>query len=335
MSILIQLQSEILPVINQALRKFVDSIFPDRKSELSQIFFYHLGLQDQGSDQGKRIRPFLVALCANGAGCEWQKAIPAAVALEILHNFSLIHDDIEDNGDIRRGRPAVWTRWGLAKGLNAGDAMFAAGFEALVALSKDFSSELVLEAMRLFSATSLKLTEGQQMDIDFETRQEISIEEYFHMISGKTAALLAACCQMGALLAGRNTDTQQAYHQFGHNLGMAFQIYDDWLGIWGNQQETGKSTSGDLVEGKKTLPVLIGLQRSQRFSDRWKARAVRHDETGLLAQWLREDGVETAVKTSFQEWSGRTQYALADLDCEVETKTALAELVQSLIERKK
>jgi len=324
-----------LPEINQALLHLVDSIFPDRQSELNQIFLYHLGLDDKSNDQGKRIRPLLVSICAKGAGCDWRKALPAAVALEILHNFSLIHDDIEDNGQIRRGQPAVWMRWGLAEGLNAGDAMFAAGFEALSALRISFSSEIVLDAVRLFSATSLRLTEGQHMDIGFEKQQKIGIEEYYKMIGGKTAALLAACCQMGALLAGRGTDTQQTYHLFGHNLGMAFQVYDDWLGIWGNQQETGKSTSGDLVEGKKTLPVLIGLQQSERFAERLTQGAIQPDETEQLAHWLHEDGVEASVKNSFQKWSDETQHALSGLDCEAESKSALAELVQILIERKK
>jgi len=163
-------------------------LFKEYESQLEEIFTYHLGLRHD-DNAGKRVRSLLLLLCTEGAGGDWKKAIPAAVAIELIHNFSLIHDDIEDRGEMRRGRMTVWKKWGLAIGLNAGDAMFAAAFKELRDLEKFYEPEIVLESVNLLSKTCLELTKGQHLDIEFEKRELVSEEEYFRMINGKTAAL--------------------------------------------------------------------------------------------------------------------------------------------------
>lgn len=214
------------------------------------------------SPGGKRIRPLLLLLCAEAAGGDWQTALPAAAAVEILHNFSLIHDDIEDQSPLRHGRPAVWMQWGLNNAINAGDAMFALSYAALARLHGYAPDSITLRALAIFSQTSLELTRGQHLDMRFETQPVVTTGEYLTMIEGKSAALLAASAQIGALIGSGSDETAAYYHDFGLNLGLAFQIRDDILGIWGDPATTGKSAATDILARKKSLPVLYGLERS-------------------------------------------------------------------------
>ena len=333
MPTLAEYQQIMLPEFTQALKGYVGDFFPDPKSELNRIFTYHLGLEDSIQKQGKRIRPMLTLLCTQGAGGDWRTAIPAAASIELIHNFSLIHDDIEDNGRKRRGKDAVWVNWGLAKGLNAGDVMFSTAFKVLEKLDQNLPPEITLGAANLLADTCLKLTIGQQDDIGFENKIQITIDQYYGMITGKTAALIAAACRMGAIVAGMDQKAQISFHEFGHALGITFQIYDDWLGIWGDEEQTGKTTSGDLVEGKKSLPVLIGMKQSSRFKDRWKAGPIHAEEAAEIAAWLREDGVDEEVKRVIVEWNDRAREHLARVDCCEDVKTALENFANKLIIR--
>ncbi|MGB8648744.1 MAG: polyprenyl synthetase family protein [Anaerolineae bacterium] len=222
---------------------------------------YHLGWTDaQGNtvraDVGKRLRPLLVLLSCAAAQGEWQKALPAAAAIELVHNFSLIHDDIEDRSAERRGRAAVWKVWGLAQGTNAGDAMFVLARLALDRVQVEPSTWAEVHA--LFDRATLALTQGQFLDISFETREMVTVEEYIGMVKGKTAALLAASTEMGARIATCDRPGIQAFADYGENLGIAFQIVDDVLGIWGDPAVTGKPAGDDLWAKKKSFPVLAG-----------------------------------------------------------------------------
>jgi len=324
------------------LRKFsidfdttINELFPNDFSDLKEIFRYHLGLDEIQEKQGKRVRPLLTLLCTEGSGGNWESAIPVAVAIELIHNFSLIHDDIEDNGLTRHAKVAVWKKWGLAKGINSGDAMLASAFIALTKMKETIPHEILPEIYKLLSSTCLELTIGQQMDIDFEKSEKITSADYFRMISGKTAALLSCCTQMGALVSGLGEDDQLCYSTFGEELGMAFQIYDDWLGIWGDPLVTGKSASSDLVEGKKSLPVVFGLKRSKRFLDRWMKKRITQEESEDLAEWLREDGVEELIMDEFKIWNSKALDTLNSLECDREIKTALFELAEKLLMRNK
>lgn len=212
---------------------------------------------------GKRLRPVLLLICNQAAGGDWKHALPAAASVEILHNFSLIHDDIQDNSFTRHGRPTVWKVWGEANAINAGDAMLVLAYNSIERLSKNYSDETVLQVWRYFNRTNLHLTRGQHMDMRFETQNNVTIDEYVSMIEGKSAALIAACAQIGAYLATEDTKVSEHYFNFGLNIGISFQIRDDVLGIWGDSAVTGKSTATDIISRKKSLPVLFALSRSE------------------------------------------------------------------------
>ena len=292
-----------------------------------------LGIRKSRKDKRQTSQTDLItALCAHGAGVDWRKAIPAAAAIELIHNFSLIHDDIEDNGEMRRGKPAVWKKWGLAKGINSGDAMFAAAFDLLAGL-EEFGEGIILGSIQLISKVCLDLTAGQQQDIDFENRAVISLSEYFQMIEGKTAALMRCSAQMGALLAGLDQADQEVYAEFGHNLGVAFQIFDDCLGVWGNPHLTGKSASSDLLEKKKSYPVVLGLQQSARFRVFWQAGHVGEESLTLLADWLEEDGVKADIEQAHLQWTQKAVRSLEALTCSEEKKDILKQFIDKLLTR--
>jgi geranylgeranyl diphosphate synthase type I len=253
-----------LPKIESYLRGLLAGETP-AVSGLYRMLRYHMGWENQAGEpehapQGKRVRPLLVLMSCLAAGGDPIQALPAAAAVELVHNFSLIHDDIEDGSLTRRHRPTLWTWVGQAQAINAGDALFTLARLALLQLDElEIPLPRLVAALRLFDHTCLHLTEGQYLDISFETRDRVTADEYMTMIAGKTAALLAASAQLGALVATDNAAITTACRRFGYELGLSFQIQDDILGIWGDEALTGKSASSDLLTRKKTLPVLYAL----------------------------------------------------------------------------
>jgi geranylgeranyl diphosphate synthase type I len=332
MSLLEKYQRKYLPAIEEEMRQLLIGLFKEYESQLEEIFTYHLGLSHD-DNAGKRVRSLLLLLCTEGAGGDWKKAIPAAVAIELIHNFSLIHDDIEDRGEMRRGRMTVWKKWGLAIGLNAGDAMFAAAFKELRNLEKFYEPEIVLESVNLLSKTCLELTNGQHLDIEFEKRELVSEEEYFRMIKGKTAALLACSCRMGGLLAGKNWRQQAHYSNFGQYLGLAFQVYDDWLGIWGEPLITGKSNFSDLIEHKKSLPVILGFQYFPGFYKKWNEGIGNEQDAARFAEEMIRLGIEKKVLDKVKELNKQSINNLYKMDCSSDIRGILVKLANNLIVR--
>lgn len=260
-----QFAAHALPALDALLRQLVEAVPPAPDFHLQ--LQYPLGwVTAEGKPDhrtgGKRVRPLLLLLCAEAAGGDWRAALPAAAAVELLHNFSLIHDDIEDGSPLRHGRPTVWKQWGAASAINTGDTMFALAYTALAELTETSAPGITLEVWRIFNQTNLDLTRGQHLDMRFETQADVSIAEYLTMIEGKSAALLAASAQIGALIGSANSAIAGHYRQFGLNLGLAFQIRDDILGIWGDPAVTGKSAATDILARKKSLPALYGLEQS-------------------------------------------------------------------------
>ncbi len=335
MKTLKEFQSILIPEFIRSLEKYVDLSFPKGFTELKEIYKYHLGLGDDYSKQGKRIRPLLTLMCCAGTGAEWQKALPAAVSIELIHNFSLIHDDIEDNGLIRRGKEAVWVKWGLPHGLNAGDAMFTSAFKALLLLQDNVSESITLKAVNLLAETCERLTLGQFLDIDFEKREFVSVDEYLQMVNGKTAALISCSTKMGALIGDFPQEKQKKYHDFGKALGIAFQMYDDWLGGWGDFRNTGKSTTGDIMEGKKTLPIILGIKNSTRFSEKFQQSKISQNTAIEMAQWLRDDGIEKIVIDKYTQWTEDAFISLEEMKCTMDVRKALIELTNNLLIREK
>ncbi len=259
---------EFLAALESELRALVASPDPAYNAYYG-MFDYHLGWTDTQfnpvkTDTGKRIRPLLCLVTCEAVGGKWRPALPVAAAIELVHNFSLIHDDIEDQSDERRGRTAVWKVWGLAQGLNAGDGMFMLARLALDQLAthgvaSDKCGKINLE----FDATTLALCHGQFLDLGFESRLDVTVDEYVQMIRGKTAALISAATRIGAMLATDDPQVIGAFSRFGENIGLAFQITDDILGIWGDPSVTGKSAATDILSKKKSLPAILGLSHPQ------------------------------------------------------------------------
>ncbi|MEP7135562.1 MAG: polyprenyl synthetase family protein [Chloroflexota bacterium] len=326
----------LLPHIELELQKQVSRLDQPRTKLFHEMLTYHMGWTGEGAGPeatGKRIRPLLVLLTTASCGADWQSALPAAAAVELVHNFSLVHDDIQDNSPKRRGRDTVWVKWGAPIAINAGDALFVLSNQAIIDLKDNYPAEVVVKAAEILHNTCLELTRGQYLDMSYEERKDLSVEDYWPMISGKTSSLLSACCHIGALLGGADEDKQEVYRSYGHYLGLAFQVQDDILGIWGDEKATGKSVASDLVEGKNSLPVLAGLRKKGKFAERWSQGPIKPDEVEEVARLLAsEDGYGFAKEASIQ-MTDMAINSLREADPQGEAGEALFELTNKLLNR--
>ncbi len=269
--------------ITEALRSAVYKAEDGQaKANVLQAFYgqmhYHLGWVDTQfqavqSNPGKLLRPTLLLLAYEASGA-WglaidentaylRRALPAAAAIELTHNFTLIHDDIEDGDAERRHRPTLWKQWGIPQALNTGDGLFALSRLTLWDVLDEGVEGLV--AARLGAALDracLILSEGQYLDISFEQRLDISVAMYVDMIQRKTGALMACAAEMGGLLGTHNQETIESLHRFGWAMGIAFQVRDDILGVWASTAELGKTPAGDVYRRKKSLPILHALEHA-------------------------------------------------------------------------
>lgn len=318
------------------LQRQVSRLDSPRTKSFHEMLTYHMGWTGEGAGPeatGKRIRPIMVLLCTAACGADWQRALPAAAAVELVHNFSLVHDDIQDNSDKRRGRPTTWVKVGSPMAINVGDALFVLSNQAIIDLKKDYLPDVVVRAAEILHNTCLELTRGQFLDMSYEERTDLGIDDYWPMVAGKTAALLSACCHIGALLGGADDAKQEAYRSFGHFLGLAFQVQDDILGIWGNEAVIGKSAASDLVEGKNSLPVLAGLSANGKFASRWRLGPIPPAEVQEVARLLSNEG---GFETAYEAAKNMTDFALLNLqeaDPLGEAGDALYELTDRLLKR--
>ncbi len=297
------------------LRQIV-RLIPDSAPGFGVMLRYALGWVDEhdqpySQPSGKRIRPLLLLLCAEASGQNWSKALPAAAAVELLHNFSLIHDDIQDDSPLRHRRPTVWKIWGRPNAINAGDALFTLAYTALESLAADLPADTVLHTWRIFNRTALELTRGQHLDMQFERRSDVTVDEYISMIRGKSAALISACSEMGALIGSHDPDLAKLYADFGLNLGIAFQIRDDILGIWGDPQITGKSAATDILSRKKSLPVLHALSLSEDLVQLYAQEPFAEREVQTAIQILDDLDIQEYAQ---QQEARYYQQALAALE---------------------
>lgn len=241
---------------------------------LAGMVRYHLGyvgpdllpIDPSGIDRGKRIRPAVTLLAAGAAGGDPRLAATVGAALELLHNFTLIHDDVQDESPTRRHRPTVWSLWGIGQAINAGDALFAAAHLPFYQLpGEGVSAELTLRLLEAFDRMTIAIVEGQTLDLGFEARTDILPADYLGMIAGKTAAIVRYAAWAGALLGGAGDAAAERWADFGLALGLGFQIRDDLLGIWGDSTDTGKAAADDIRRRKQTLPILLLRQRLGAF----------------------------------------------------------------------
>lgn len=325
-----------LPEIERTMRAVVD-LAPSAPG-LDVLIRYPLGwvdAQGQPYDKatGKRIRPLITLLCAEAAGGDYRSALPAAAAVEILHNFTLVHDDIQDASPQRHGRPTVWKIWGRANAINAGDALFTLAYVALERLEATCAAPTVLRAWRIFNDTMLELTRGQHEDMRFEQVDSISVEEYIAMIGGKTSSLLSACAEIGALVGSGSIELAEHYASFGLNLGIAFQIHDDILGIWGDPKVTGKSAATDIQTRKKSLPVLYGLERSEALRAVYARPRFSRADVQQAVALLNIEAARDYAQNLEQRYYQRAMDALASANPEGEAGKLLYGLAQWLMAR--
>jgi geranylgeranyl diphosphate synthase type II len=303
--------------------------YPEEPKELYQPISYTVQLP------GKRIRPLLVLLASEMYKGNQQDAIHAALAVELFHNFTLIHDDIMDEAPIRRGRPSVYKKWSSNVAILSGDAMMIQAYQQLTQVS----SSIVPQLLTLFNKTAIEVCEGQQMDMNFEQRSDVTLQEYLKMIELKTAVLLGASLQMGAITGLANKKECGKLSAFGRNMGVAFQLQDDWLDIYGDEQKTGKQSGGDIIANKKTFLFLKARElanptqhqelyrcfNEKNISDREKVECVKNIYDELeLGQLLQAE---------MHHYFDQGLTYLNHCEADEPTKKSLAQLATSLMDR--
>lgn len=284
---------------------------------------------------GKRMRPVLVLLAADLYGASSETALPAAMAVEVFHNFSLVHDDIMDAAPLRRGRATVHHKWDTNTAILSGDAMLIKAYQHL----EGYAPELFKPLSVLFSKTALQVCEGQQYDMDFENREDVTIPEYLRMIELKTAVLLGCGLRMGALVGGAPLAEQQAIYDFGISLGIAFQLQDDYLDAFGNPETFGKQVGGDIIENKKTFLYLqaLGLAPEAEVRELRDLFTIKpHDPTAKVdrvCQLFRQCGADKATQNSIAAYTAKAFEQLNGLSGNPKAKQALRAFGEWLLKR--
>ncbi|UJH68844.1 polyprenyl synthetase family protein [Allomuricauda sp. SCSIO 65647] len=284
---------------------------------------------------GKRLRPILTLMAADLFGGDHKKAMDAAMAIEVFHNFSLVHDDIMDDAPLRRGQPTVHEKWNVNTGILSGDAMLISAYQCLEGYEGDTFKAL----LNLFSKTAIEVCEGQQYDIDFETRNDVAIGEYLKMIEYKTAVLIAAALKMGAIVASAPDEEQELIYEFGRNLGIAFQLQDDYLDAFGNPETFGKQVGGDIIENKKTF-LYIEAYRHASEADRktlvdlYALQPEDPTEKVQKAKAIFErSGAVNAIKRKIENYTEIAFESLAKIKADEENKKVFEDFGNNLMQR--
>lgn len=308
-------------LVDEAIPKFLPITPPD---ELYQAMRH---LLDAG---GKRLRPSALLLAAEAVGGKPENMLPAALAVEFVHNFTLIHDDIMDEADLRRGLPTVHKKYGVPRAIIAGDALYSKAFEIL-SCTKSEPAQIV-ESIELLSKTSTDICEGQWMDMNFQMRKDVKEEEYMRMVEKKTAVLFAAAVKIGAILSGGNRDVSRALWDFGIKTGIGFQIYDDVIDLITPEEILGKAQGGDIIEGKRTLIVIHALSKGVTIEALGKYNATRSEVAAALTA-LKESGSIDYAMTKAIGFIEEGKSMLKALP-ETEAKNILIGLADYMIARK-
>lgn len=314
---------------------------------LAGMVRYHLGyanldlrpIDPRTIDRGKRIRPAVTLLVAGAAGGDPAQAAPVAAAIELLHNFTLIHDDIQDESATRRHRPTVWHTWGAKQAINAGDALFAVAHLPLYQLpARGVSAECTLAILDAFERMTIEIVEGQTLDLGFETREDVTAEAYLDMIAGKTSAIIRFAAWAGATIAGADAATAARWADFGLELGLGFQIHDDLLGVWGTQAETGKRQADDIRRRKKSYPFLLLRERLDapgrtELNAMYAQDEVSEDDVTRVLSLMDTRGVRREVEQVVAHYHDAAAAVLADAARSAAYQRQLQALVESLASR--
>jgi geranylgeranyl diphosphate synthase type II len=285
---------------------------------------------------GKRMRPVLTLMSAEIFDTDYQKALPAALAVEVFHNFSLVHDDIMDDAPLRRGNPTVHEKWNINTGILSGDAMLILAYQYF----EQYQPKIFRKLAKLFSKTALEVCEGQQWDVDFETRNDVTIPEYLKMIEYKTAVLVAAAMKMGAIIAETSKTNSGLIYDFGLNLGLAFQLQDDYLDAFGNPETFGKQVGGDIIENKKTYLYLkavefaVGAEKDKLvhlFSNQPEDST---EKINLVKELFNATGASKATQQAIQEYTFKAFETLEEMNIDADKKAMLRAFGENLMGRK-
>ena len=304
--------------------------FDNEPSELYEPINYILDLR------GKRLRPIMVLMACDMFGGNLEGAIKPALAVEFFHNFSLIHDDIMDRAPLRRGKATVHTKYGVNTAILSGDALLVQSYR----MFEDLPSDLFKKCVSLFSQTAALLCEGQQYDMNFETQQDVDFHEYIRMITGKTAVLCACALELGAITAGAGAEDAENLHEFGKHLGIAFQLRDDYLDLFGNQKEVGKKTGGDIYENKKTILYIFAFQKAdsnqKKELEYWFSQNTEGEEKlRCVTQIFNELGIGGECMKLIQKHHSLALEYLEKIPLGKEKKQDLIDLSEYLLVRKK
>lgn len=328
------LPSTMLASVEKLLISSAARLHGPTSSSIHDMVVHHMGWGSDAPATGKRLRPLLMLLFYRGYRKDWDKVLPAACALEWLHNFSLIHDDIQDQSTMRRGREAVWKRWGIAQAINTGDALYALAHLTYQQLPENaVPPEAILAAGAILNEACLRLTQGQHRDLVFETQDVVSNRQYLEMITLKTSALFSAAAAVGAVLAGAGQRRVSSSSDFGHHIGLAFQIQDDLLGIWGAPDQTGKITGDDLKAKKKTLPIIYALEHSQRFAQWWASSLTPDVDIERQARELEELGARRYAQNLAADHTQQALQALEIARLDEPARGEIEYLTSSLLQR--
>jgi geranylgeranyl diphosphate synthase type II len=284
---------------------------------------------------GKRIRPTLTLMTAEIFGANYKEALPAALAVEVFHNFSLIHDDIMDAAPLRRGNETVHEKWDLNTGILSGDAMLILAYQYF----EQYEPKVFRDLAKLFSKTAMQVCEGQQWDVDFENRDKVTIAEYLKMIEHKTAVLVAAAMKMGAIIAETSTENCELIYDFGINLGLAFQLQDDYLDAFGDPATFGKQVGGDIIENKKTYLYL----KAQEFSTTEQREELMHlfsihpddtsDKVASVKKVFEKTGASDATQQAITEFTMKAFETLENMQISADKKAILRLFGEKLMSR--
>lgn len=329
--------------LDEALASFLDrSLAPRPEPDLlGRMVRYHLGLQDAEGraarvEGGKALRSTLCLLSCEAAGGDWRVAVPAALAVDLVHNFSLVHDDIQDRDPERRHRPAVWTVWGEAQAINAGDALAGLGRLALLELEdRGVAPQRIAVAARALDAAALEMVEGQTLDLSYEKRPDVGEDEYLGMVERKSGALFGCAMRLGGLVGTADGAVAGALDRCGRGLGVAFQVHDDVLGVWGSEERTGKQPAADIRNRKKSLPVVRTLAGAEGDELRrvYSKREIGDEDVSTVLAALEAVDARGYCERAARERLERALDLLSDIELKPGPSAEIREVAAFLLER--
>ena len=326
------MEQQIIGDINQTIFRYLEN-YPILQQELSlqEMLYYALGFRNDGSllSGGKRLRPLFCCLTCGIVSGYYEPALLYGASLEMLHNFTLVHDDIEDNSDTRHNRPALWKKYGEALALNAGDMLYEIALSASANADKKYGKSGLSKVMEMSEYLFL----GQHRDISFENRTDIERTEYIQMVRGKTSALLGCSFALGAMAGGADENTITEFEYIGQRIGIAFQIRDDYLGTWGDSGSLGKSVSSDIMDKKNTLAVIYTAQKDPEFKSKWLSYDGNADQVSEFADLMEKAGAPEFLDEQCQRYTGEAKEVLARHHVDNEFQKMMDELIASLIDR--